>query len=362
MEEELSKLYYDPNTGYGDYRSLWIRSNKKYTQNAIKNWLQKQEINQVFKQVKPKDKPFKKIIAHTAYSYQMDITFYEALKRQNAGYIGILTLIEITSKKGYGYPIKSKKTNEIDRAFKQFMKDTENKATTITSDNEASFKSIIRQYPNIKHFTADENKRITSVVERFNRTLRELITKYQKANKTKDWVKALPSLLKNYNTKIHSATKKKPSDFTKKGIEARIVEQRIMEASQKLGIQYEIGQRVRVLKKKTQFQKGAERYTKGIYTIAKIENNHFILRNPKNQLLQRRYTRADIQKVEEIQESTYKIEKQEQSGKQIKKVNRTIRRNKREGLQVDEEGNLNLHRALKPKTSKRERKVVKRYS
>ena len=55
------------------------------------------------------------------------------------------------------------------------------------------------------------------IIERFNRTLRDKITKYLIANKTKKWVTALPAIVNSYLTTVHSATGLTPEEARRKG-------------------------------------------------------------------------------------------------------------------------------------------------
>ena len=65
----------------------------------------------------------------------------------------------------------------------------------------------------IQHYsTRGEPK--AAVVERFNRTLKELTYKYMTVHNTLKYLEALPDLVRRYNTRIHSATQMAPADVT----------------------------------------------------------------------------------------------------------------------------------------------------
>ena len=58
-----------------------------------------------------------------------------------------------------------------------------------------------------------EEKRIpgaTAIVERVNRTIRKLITRYRTAYHTKNWADNLHRLIENYNTTPHGAFRHLP--------------------------------------------------------------------------------------------------------------------------------------------------------
>lgn len=49
-------------------------------------------------------------------------------------------------------------------------------------------------------------------IERFNRTLRNRISKYLLAYNTHNWIDKLEEIIYNYNNQVHSMTKKTPTD------------------------------------------------------------------------------------------------------------------------------------------------------
>jgi hypothetical protein len=193
---------------------LYINANKDgkiVTLKQVKEWLARQEHQQVFSR---KKKLFNAIIGGSE-DYQMDIMFFLQYKKQNDGYDAIVNFINITSRKAYFYAIKGEKQAEINRVFDLFYDAVNKKVNNITSDNEASFNQTIKKFPTIKHYKVDVgDKTKTSMVKRYNRTLRGKIDKYLKLHKTKTWYKVLPELVKNYNSSKHSTIKLAPNDVT----------------------------------------------------------------------------------------------------------------------------------------------------
>jgi hypothetical protein len=58
---------------------------------------------------------------------------------------------------------------------------------------------------NVTHYPVDpQKKRNNAIVERINRTLREMITMY--SQDTKNWVGVLGEILENYNNNTHVGT------------------------------------------------------------------------------------------------------------------------------------------------------------
>ena len=104
----------------------------------------------------------------------------------NRGYKYIFTNIDVFSKIAYDFPLKSKKIQDIKPCFEKIFK--KSKPDYIWSDRESSFFSKEMQM-----FFKDNNVKIyhtnsylkAVVIERFNRSLRELMMKeFVKNNNT----------------------------------------------------------------------------------------------------------------------------------------------------------------------------------
>ena len=59
------------------------------------------------------------------------------------------------------------------------------------------------------------NERKNVVIERFNRTLKNIMWKYFTANNTGFYLDALDQMVKDYNDKVHNAIKMAPKEVSK---------------------------------------------------------------------------------------------------------------------------------------------------
>ena len=57
-----------------------------------------------------------------------------------------------------------------------------------------------------------ENEQKSSVVERWNRTMENIMWKYFTANNTQKYIDVLPSMVEKYNNTYHRSIKLTPSD------------------------------------------------------------------------------------------------------------------------------------------------------
>ena len=120
------------------------------------------------------------------------------------------------SKIAYAYPIKSKKIGDIKPCFEKIFKI--NKPKFIWSDKEPAFLS-----KEMQQFFKDNNVKISHtnsllkavVIERFNRSLRELTMKEFVKNNNTVWYNILPKLIKICNNRYHSTIKMVPIKVNK---------------------------------------------------------------------------------------------------------------------------------------------------
>ena len=172
----------------------------------------------------PKTYPHIKIVARP-YSYTMDLMFmssYPAVendrivyktyeKRANNNYIGMLVLIETTSRRLFVYPVRSKQKHEIFTCFQKFLKDVDGKIVSLISDSGAEFNEI-RDYNNANHLfsyhqcvAAEGTHTTLSVIDRMIRTLRELMMRYHAEYGDPTWAHVIKDVVNTYNNNKHSA-------------------------------------------------------------------------------------------------------------------------------------------------------------
>ena len=80
------------------------------------------------------------------------------------------------------------------------------------SEFKGSFKTLLKQNRITHHISVgeDEHHNKQAIVERFHRTLRNLIQRYLDVYNTKKYIDVLPALIMNYNNTKHSTLKATP--------------------------------------------------------------------------------------------------------------------------------------------------------
>ena len=156
------------------------------------------------------------IVNHIDEIHSCDLVDIVKYSKVNRGYKYIFTNIDIFSKYAWAFPIKSKKISDTKPCFEKIFK--QRKPKYIWSDQESAFfsKEMFKFFEdhNIKIYYTHSNLKAV-IIEKFNRSLRELMMKkFVKSNNTV-WYNILPELIKTYNNRYHRTIKMKPIDVNK---------------------------------------------------------------------------------------------------------------------------------------------------
>ena len=142
-----------------------------------------------------------------------DLVDVKTFSKFNGGIKYLLAVIDIFSKYGWMVPLKDKTGRSVAAALKRIFK--ERKPTKMWVDKGKEFynkdvQALIELY-------STENEEKSSVVERWNRTMKEKMWKYFSANSTRKYIDVLDQMVDDYNHSKHSSIKMTPVEASKKG-------------------------------------------------------------------------------------------------------------------------------------------------
>ena len=180
------------------------------------NFTMKDLSNELNKPTIQKFERKKVIVNHINEIHSIDLVDMTQYSKMNRGYKYIFTNIDVFSKISYAFPLKSKKIGDIKACFKKIFKN--NKPKFIWSDKEPVFlfKEIQQFFKNSNVKIYHTNSHLKAVIiERFNRSLRELMMKEFVKNNNTIWYNILPKLINIYNNRYHSTIKMKPIQVNK---------------------------------------------------------------------------------------------------------------------------------------------------
>ena len=264
---------------------------------------------------KPKRKnyPRRKIIVNNINEiFAADLVEMQKFAKLNKGYRYLLTCIDIFSKFAWVIPLKNKKGITIKSALEKIF--NKRKPKFLWTDNGKEFynKQVqdLLNENNIKLYSTNNSEIKSAVVERFNRTFKNMMYKKFTENNNTIFYNILDELVKNYNNKYHSTIKMSPIEGSKKINEKKIKNIYNFEKTKKLG-KFKIGDRVRISLEKNIFEKSYEtNWTEEIFEIYDIKYSnvpYYYLKDLNNEKLQGTFYEQELQKTK--QDDLYTIEK-----------------------------------------------------
>ena len=154
--------------------------------------------------------------------WQADLADMQKLKDKNDGYNYLLTCIDVLSKFAWIIPVKSKDAKHMLAAMRALLRRARpRKPQRLQTDKGKEFfnrdVSAFLKQQDIHHFASQSDQK-AAVVERFNRTIKEMIWKYFTANKTERYIDVLQNFVDAYNRRHHRAIGMAPADV--RGAEA----------------------------------------------------------------------------------------------------------------------------------------------
>jgi len=214
-------------------------------------------------------------------TWQCDLVDMSAYASVNENYKFILTIIDNFSKYAFAVPLKTKSAKDVTAAMKSvFLKGRyPQKHLHVDQGKEfynSEFKNLMKEY-NINMYSTYSTLK-ASIVERFNRTLKNQMWERFTFQGSYKWLTILPELIRNYNNTKHRTIKMKPKNVTKnneKDISRKIYHNQnsMFCVTSKLKKKFKIGDKVRISKYKKIFEKGyTPNWTTEIFTITKVLN------------------------------------------------------------------------------------------
>lgn len=268
----MKEIYQNPSHAgsFGGINVLYSAAKGKVSKKTIQKWLSGVDSYTLHKPVRRKF-PTNRVIVHSIdQQWQTDLVDMISLQKHNRGFRYILTCIDILSKYAWAIPLKTKRGEDIVKAFQSIF--ATRKPKSIQSDAGKEFKNRVFQkflkQQGVRFFTTYNNTK-ASVVERFNRTLKTKMWKYFTHNHTYNFIDVLDSLLQSYNHTYHSSIKRAPVEVTPENeSDVWFTLYGKMQDVERKPCVFKVGEIVRVSKQKLTFEKGYEtNWTEELFVI-----------------------------------------------------------------------------------------------
>ena len=181
------------------------------------NQNKKEIVKEIFS---PVIKKFQSIQIQTHYKdecWSIDLIDRSNLSKYNKNYKFIFTIIDNHTKYAWAIPLKDKSGKSTTTAIKNLIEKEKRKPHNICSDRGKEFYNTL-----FLHYLKEQNIQIYSThsdlkavfVERFNRTLLDLIKEPMYIEGKGNWLNHLDAALDKYNNRVHGTTKMTPFEMS----------------------------------------------------------------------------------------------------------------------------------------------------
>src|SRR6218665_1992393 len=197
----------------------------------------------------------------------------QSFAEYNDGFKYLLSVVDIFSKYGWIAPLKGESGKSVSQAFEKIFTSSERKPKKLWVDKGKEFCN--KDVQKLVELHSTENEEISCIIERWKRTMRESMFKYFKANSTRRYIDVLESIVARYNDTRHSSIKMSPKDasITKnKTIVWTNLNSINNLNSEPIKPKFSVGDKVRITKKKTTFEKGyTPQWTEEVFTVTQVQ-------------------------------------------------------------------------------------------
>lgn len=285
----------------------------------VTNFLKNSQTAQLHK-VPPVEKVHKSIISNYPLErFQADLIDLDNIKGFNYNYRYVLTIIDHFSKYAFAFPLTRKTAKNVYNRLNEFFE--KYKPHIWQTDNGKEFlnkkmEELLNKH-SIKHITSSPySPRSNGAIERFNRTLKQMIFKMITEKENKHFITKLNEIIDKYNNSYHSTIKNIPAkvfntenkkliEETKENIQEmanRMIDKPKSNEKLKRGDFVRISNLTKSNIKADIFKKKyVQNYSKDIYKIIGVSKKHsnYKLMNIKtNERLTKRYYYDQLLKID----------------------------------------------------------------
>lgn len=308
QSELLKSIYYNPSKGLRGIQALYYAAKKEdptVRLSDVKDFIKKQELHQVVTTTKIKYYP---LASPSPFArLQMDLLdVRNEIPRMNNRTTFIMCLIDVYSRYGFIRLLKSKNESDVLNAFRSIIDEIKSTwditPSQIDCDNESSFISTsFTNYCKSKgiwlNFSLVGDFRSKGIVERWNRTLRELIARYRTAYKTNRYVDVINQMIEGYNQSYHSFLGVSPMEAIENPIYRDLAYQKKLDKA----TTYEplkIGDKVRLMIKHKTFDKQSStvKWSVNTHKVEQTKGNIYYVTNRRNP-----YKRSELKKIDIVE-------------------------------------------------------------
>ena len=219
----------------------------------------------------PVIKKFQRIQVQTHYKdecWSIDLINRSSLSKYNKNYKFIFTIIDNYTKYAWAIPLKDESGKSTTNALKNLSEKAKRQPYKIWSDRgkefyNKTFLDFLKQNEIQIYSTNSDLKAV--FVERFNRTLLDLIKKPMYIEGKACWLNHLDAAMEKYNNRVHGTTKMTPFEANNQPIDPPTF------VNKPKQLKFQVGDYVRVPDKRNLYSKGyTTNWNRELFKIHKI--------------------------------------------------------------------------------------------
>lgn len=230
------------------------------------------------------------------------------VKKENKGITFVLTAVNAFSKMAYGVPLLNKSAKTVRDGMEKILDASKaligKEFVNVSSDHGKEFhnkevKGLFKERG--INFYSTNSPIKCSLVERLNKTLKNMIWRRFLLNSTLEYTNFLDDVLLEYNKRKHSKTGFSPIEASKWKNEKRIFEKSYKTEPSLVTPKFKIGDQVRIAVTSTLFERGYEpKFTSELYTIHDVSRKFpclYKVRDIDNVVLKPQFYEQEIVKA-----------------------------------------------------------------
>ena len=310
QKKKLMKTYYDIEKGYSSIVKLSKKVNMK--PKKVKKWLATQPTYTLHRQIQRKYKKTRRyVVFGINEQHQADLVDMSQFSNENKNHKFILTIIDVFSRKANAKALKDKSGLEVSKALKECW-DEMGYPKRLQTDKGTEFYNRHVRALGIEVFSINSQFK-ASMVERFNRTIKEKMWKWFTYNHTHRWLDILPKIIDSYNNTIHRIIKMTPNQVNNNN-ETDLWIQMYGNLKTNPKPKHGVGTYVRISKIKKTFEKGyLPNWTREVFVIDHINTKYdpplYYLKDLRGEKIEGAFYEQELQEIYQDKNQLWEIEK-----------------------------------------------------
>ena len=301
----MENIYYDAKhpASFGGVDKLYRAVSPRHRRQVLE-WLKSQRAYTLHKPARKKFATRPTRTSHHNSQWQADLN--DMITYRDGSYRYILTVVDIFSRYAWARALKTKMGEEMVQAFKSIFKEGSSPHYLQTDQGREFenkiFLTFLRKH-GVKQFSVKSPFK-SSLVERFNRTLKTRMFRYFTHVGNYKWVKVLPDLVESYNHSIHRSLPKdltpaQASDPRNHSVVWEHQEQKKAEVPTII----KVGDSVRISKWKGTFEKGyLANFSEELFTVSGVDQRYhpvmYTIKDEQGEEIEGKFYAQELQVVE----------------------------------------------------------------